>query len=163
MGVFRDETFSDALKLALAAGILSRTMPYTFGGRTPLIFLAPITFYDFMNPMSTNPSMTLSSTKTLRPPYVTIPLHAIVPFPTLHVQAPPSLSTPSPHHLDFAFWEVINRTVEYSVHGTMALAWFFSMIVEAISQKVRPSGVVEPRLIEVSFGSTYAGSRFLSG
>jgi len=137
MGVFQDETFSDALKLALAAGILSCMTPYTFPGRMPIIFLAPITHYDFTNPTTTSPSTTLSSTKILQPSYVAIPLYAIVPFPIFQVQTPPSQPMPSPHHLDSAFWDVVNRTVEYSVHGAVALAWFFSKFAEAVSQKVR--------------------------
>jgi len=140
MGVFRDETFTDALKLALAAGILSQTTPYTFPGQMPVVFLAPTTHYDFMNPTTTNPFTSLSSAKTLRPSYVAIPLYAIVPFPTFQAQPPPPQSIPSPHQLNSAFWDVVNRTVEYSVHGTMGLVWLLSKLAEAVSQKVRSCG-----------------------
>ena len=133
MGVFKDETFLDALKLALAAasGMLSRMRTaYPTPGRMPVVFLAPPTYYDLMNPTTTNPFTILNSTKTLRPSYATIPLYAIVPFPTTQAQTIP------PHSLDFTFWDVVERTV----HGAVALAWFLSVIADAVSQKVRSGG-----------------------
>ena len=53
MGVFQDETFSDVLKLALAAGILSRMTPHTFLGQMLVVFLTHTAHYDFMNPTTT--------------------------------------------------------------------------------------------------------------
>ncbi|KAF9644646.1 hypothetical protein BDM02DRAFT_3121550 [Thelephora ganbajun] len=142
MGVLQDETFSDALKLALSAGMLPPLMPYTFAGQMPIIFLAPPTCYDFMNHTTTKP-FTISnpflsipgSIKTLRPSYVAIPLYTIIPLHTLQTQVSPPQSIPSPRPLDSAFWDVVERTVEHSVHGATALVQFFSGITKATPEK----------------------------
>jgi len=144
MGIFQDETFANALKLALAARLLSPSMPYTFPGQVPIVFPAPPTFYDLMNPTTTKPFTILdpylspyASIKTLRPSYVAVPLYTIVPLHILQVQAPPPYSAPSPHLPDPAFWNVLERTVEHSVHGAVALAWLLSETAKTTPQKVR--------------------------
>ena len=113
--------------------------PYAFPAQMPIVFLVPLTHYDFMNPTTTNPFTTLdsSSTKISRPSYVAIPLYAIIPFHTIQVQTPPPQSVPSPHSLDSAFWDVVIRTAEYSLRGAAALGWLFSSFPEAVSRKVR--------------------------
>ena len=140
MGVSQDESFFGVLKLALAARVLSSLMPFALPGQVPTVmFLAPSTCYDFMNPTATkpftifNPYLSIpGSTKTLRPRYVAIPLsYAIFPLYTLQSQAPP------PHPLDPTFWNVIERAVEHSVYGASALAWLLSEIAKATPQKVR--------------------------
>lgn len=146
MGVFQDETLFDALELALAARMLSPLMPFALPDQVPILFLAPLTCYDLMNPTATNPSMILGSylsipgsAKTLRSPYVAIPLsYAIVPLHILQAQAPP------PHSPDPTFWNVVERAVEHSVHGATALAWLFSEVAKTTPQKVRSA--------ELSFG-----------
>lgn len=147
MGALHDETFSDALEFALAAGMLSCTTPHIFSGQMPIVFLAPSAPCDFMNPTTTKPFTILSSyisilgsTKILRPSYVAIPLYTITPLPILQVQVPPPRSIPSPHPWDSVFWDVVQRTVDYSVHGTVALVSLFSAISEAASQEVRIVG-----------------------
>ena len=147
MGVFQDETFADALKLALAAGMLSYMTPCAFPGQLPIFLLTPSTPCDIMNPTTTKPLTILDpylstpgSTKTLRPSYVAIPLYTIIPLPTIQVQGPPPRSTLSPHLLGSAFWDVVGRTLAYSVHGAAVLACVLSAVSEAASQKVRNDG-----------------------
>ena len=147
MGALHDETFSDALEFSLASGILSCTTPHIFSGRMPIVFLAPSIPCDFMNPTTTKPFTILNSymsilgsTKILRPSYVAIPLYTITSLPILQVQVPPPQSIPSPHPWDSVFWDVVQRTVDYSVHGTVALVSLFSAISEAASQEVRIVG-----------------------
>lgn len=144
MGVFQDEAFPDALKFALAARMLSPLMPFTSPGQVPIVFLAPPTCYDFMNPTTTKPLMTLNpylsttgSTKTLQSPYVAIPLYTTVPLYFLQAPAPPPHSTISPHPLDSVFWNVVERAVEHSVHGVTAFGWLLSEIAKVTPQKVR--------------------------
>ena len=147
MGIFQDEAFTDALKLALAARLLSpsTSTPYhAFPGQVPIVFPAPPTCYDPMNPTTTKPFTILdpylshyNSIKTLRPSYVAVPLYAIVPLHILQVQTPPPQSIPSPHPTESAFWNVVERTVEHSVRGATALAWLLSGTAKAVPQKVR--------------------------
>ena len=140
MGVLQDETFSDTLKLAFTAGMLSHThtIPCTFSGQTPNITFSPP---HFMNPTTTEPLTTTNPhppTKTLRPSHTAIPLCTIIPLvvPTPQAQAPPPQSPPPPHPLNSAFW----NAVDCSVRGAAALAQLLSVFGEAISQKVRSRG-----------------------
>jgi hypothetical protein len=135
MGALQHETFSDALRLAVAAGMLPLAVP--------VICITPPTFYDFMNSTNTKPFTILNphlpipgSTKTLRLSYVAIPLYTIIHTPTLQAQVPPPHPIPPRHGPDSAFWDVVERTMAYAAHGAMALGWFLA-IAEAISQKVR--------------------------
>lgn len=147
MGVLQDETFSDALKLALATGMLSRTMPFAFSGQAPVIFLAPPPCYDFMN-LTTMKPLTIPNpylqfpgwTMTLQPSYVAIPFYTITPLFPLQAEAPPPHSIPSPHPPSHAFWNAVERTVEHSVHGAATLAWLSSALAKVTSQKVRGTG-----------------------
>jgi len=139
MGVFQDEAFYHALKLALAARMLSPLMPFTSPSQVP-VFIAPSTCYDFMNPTTTKPFTTvlntcpsiLGSTKTSRLPYIVIPSYTIVPLHILQTLAPPPHS---PYPPDSATWDVVGRAVEHSVHGAAALAWLFSEIAKATPRK----------------------------
>ena len=157
MGIFQDETFANALKLALAARLLSPSMPCTFPGQVPIVFPPPLTCYDFMNPTTTKPFAILdpylpfyASIKTSRPSYVAVPLYTIIPLHILQVQAPPPHSTLSPHLPDPTFWNVVERTVEHSVHGAAALAWLFSEIAKATPLKVRIVGLIFGRSCLIS-------------
>lgn len=143
MGLLQEETFANALKLALAAGILSPSVPYAIPVQMPVSFFAP-PIYDFMNPTTTKPSTTFnpflsSSTKTLRPLYAAIPLYTIVPLHTLQPQLFSPQWTPSPPLLDSAFWEVVKRTAEYSLHGAAALTWLLSEISKTTPEKDQDS------------------------
>jgi len=145
MGVFQDETFFDVLGLALAARMPPPLICFALPGQAPTIFLTSPTCYNFMNPMTTKPFTILNpipgSTKTLRPSYIAIPLsYAIVPLHLFQAQAPPPHSTASPHPPDPTFWNVVERAVEHSVHGAVALAWLFSEIFRT-TQKVRSAGM----------------------
>ena len=144
MGGFPDETFYHALKLALAARMLSPLTPFTPPGQVPVTFIAPSACHDFMNPTTTKPFATifnphpsiLGSTKTSRPPYVVIPSYTIVPLYFLQTLAPPP-QPPTPRYPpDSATWNAVERAVEHSVHGAAALAWLFSEIAKATPQKV---------------------------
>jgi len=155
MGVFQDGTFFDALELALAARMLSPLIPFALPDQVPIVFLAPLTCYDFMNPTAMNPFTILGPyllipgpTKTLRSSYVVIPLsYAIVPLHILQAQAPPPYSIASPHPPDPTFWNVVERAVEHSVHGAAALAGLFFEVAKATPQKVRSAGLpFRPRL-----------------
>jgi len=158
MGVFQDEVFSDALKFALATGMLYPLMPFTLPGQVPTIFLAPSTCYDLMNPTATKPFTILNpylsipeSIKTLRPSYVVIPLsYAIIPLHILQAQAPAPHPIISPHPQDPTFWNVVERAVEHSVHGAAALAWLFSEIAKATPLKVRSVGLIFGRSCLIS-------------
>ena len=145
MGGFSDEALYHALKLALAARMLSPLTPFTSPGQVPVTFVAPSTCYDFMNPPTTKPFTTIpnscpsipGSTKTSRLPYVIIPSYTIVPLHILQTLAPPPHSTTPPCPPDSAIWDVVERAVEHSVYGAAALAWLFSEIAKATPQKVR--------------------------
>ena len=149
MGVFQDETFFDALKLALAARMLSPWMALALPGQFPIIFLTPPICYYFMNPTATKPLTILNpylsipgSTKTLRPSYVAIPLsYVIIPLHIIQAQTPPPHPTTSPHPPDSTFWNVVEQAVERSVYEAAALAWLLSEIAKAIPQKVRSTGL----------------------
>jgi len=157
MGVFRDETFFDALEFALAARMLSPLMPFALPDQVPIIFLAPLTCYDLMDPTATNPFTILGPylsipglTKTLQSSYVAIPLsYAIVPLHILQAQAPP------PHSPDPTFWNAVERALEHSVHGAAALVWLFSEVAKATPQKVRCAGLsFRPRLSDFMISGT---------
>lgn len=146
MGGFSDEALYHALKLALAARMLSPLTPFTSPGQVPVTFVAPSACYDdFMNPpntktftMITNPHPSIpGSTKTSRLPYVVIPSYTIVPLHLLQTLAPPPHSTTPQYPPDSATWDVVGRAVEHSVYGAAALAWLFSEIAKATPQKVR--------------------------
>ena len=149
MGVFQDEAFFNILKLTLATQMQSPLVPFALPSQVPIIFLAPSTRYDFMNPTATKPFTILNPhlsipglSKTLRPSYVAIPLsYAIVPLQTLQAQAPPPHPTTPPHSSDLTFWNVVERAVEHLVYGATALAWLFSEIAKATPQKVRGAGL----------------------
>ena len=142
MGVFQDETFFDALRLALATRMPPPLIWFALPGQAPTIFLASPAYYDFMNPTTTKPFTILNPIKTLQPSYVAIALsYAIVPLHLLQAQAPPPHSTASPHPPDPTFWNVVERVVEHLVHGVAALAWLFSEIVRTAPQKVRSAGL----------------------
>jgi len=163
MGVLQHETFSDALELVLAAGMLSPLMPCTFPGQMPMIFPAPPTCYDFMNPTTTKAFTTLTpnlSIKALRPPYVAIPFYTIVPLYTLQAQAPPPHSIPPPHPLDSAFWNVVERTAEHSAQGAAVLAWLSSAISKVAPEKVGSTETFFP--VEVPSDPMLAGFNFTS-
>jgi len=143
MGVFPDEAFYYALKLALAARMLSPLTPSTSPGQVPVTFIAPSACYDFMNPTTTKPFTTIfnpypsipGSTKTSRPPYVIIPSYTIVPLHALQTLAPPPHPTTPLYPPDSAFRNVVERAVEHSIHGAAALAWLLSEIAKATPQK----------------------------
>ena len=142
MGVFQDETFFDALRLALATRMPPPLICFALPGQAPTIFLTSPACYDFMNPTTTKPFMILNPIKTLQPSYAAIVLsYAIVPLHLLQAQAPPSHSTASLHPPDPTFWNVVERVVEHLVHGVTALAWLFSEIVRTAPQKVRSAGL----------------------
>lgn len=162
MGVLQNETLSDALKLALATGMLSPSMPCTFPGQIPTIFPAPPTCYDFMNPTTTKSFTTPNpylSIKALQPSYVAVPLYTIVPLYALQAQAPPPQSIPPPHLLDSAFWDVVERTAERSVEGAAALAWLSSAISKAAPEKVSSTETIP---VKASSDSMLVGSSFTS-
>lgn len=141
MGLLQDETFFDALKLALAAAMLSYSTPQIVPVQIPIAFLAPPNRHDLMNPMNTKP-FTIShpfqsipnSTKDLRPLYVTIPLYTIFPLCAVRPLAFTPQGIPSPQPFNSAFWDVVRRTLEHSLYGAAVLAWF-SEIAKATPEK----------------------------
>ena len=166
MGLLQDETFSDALKLALAARMISQ-MPYAVPVQMPIIVFPPPAYYDFMNPTTTkqfttyNPFMSNpGSTKTLRPSYIAVPHYTIVPFHPLQPQAPPPQWTPSPHLPDSAFWDLVKQTAEYSARGAAGLAWLFSEFAKPSPEKVGNAGLLFS--VNVSSDSVFAGTNFRS-
>lgn len=139
MGIPQDEVdLPDTLGLTLTAGMLPHMTLYSFPGQTPIVPFTPSTRYDFTNPTTTTKHLQISSTtKASQSSHIVIPLYAVVPLPSHQVRAPPPQPVPSPHPLGPAFWDVVERTVDYSVHGTLAMVWLLLAIAEAISQKVR--------------------------
>lgn len=139
MGLFQDEALSDALKLTLAAGMLSSSATYSIPVQMPLVLFAPSLYYDLMNLTTTKPFMTLNlpqPIKTLQPPHVAIPFYAIFPACALQAQIRISPWVPPPCSLNSAFWDVVRNTVELSVYGVVALAWLLQ-VTKATPKKVR--------------------------
>ena len=144
MGLFQDEAFSDALKLALTAGVLSSSMHRTIPVQIPLAFFVPPSYDDSTNPTTTKPFTTVNQSqsiqglmKTLQPPYVTIPLHMFFPVYDPQAQVPPPQRVLSPRSLISMFWDMVRRTAELSAHGAVALARLFSLVGKAAPKKVR--------------------------
>jgi hypothetical protein len=143
MGLPQDEILSDALKLAFVAGMLSSSTPRTVPVQMPITLFTPPTSCDFMNHTTTkpltasNPFQSIPSlTKNLRPLYAAVPLYAIIPLHVLQAQAIPLQWASSPQPFDSVFWDLVGKTVERSVHGAVALAWFLSEIAKATPEKV---------------------------
>jgi hypothetical protein len=161
MGLFQEEAFSDALKIALAAGMPSYSIPHTVP--VPLVLFAPPTYHDLTSSTTMTPFTTLDlsqsiqgSTKTLQTPYIALPLHMIFPVYALQAQVPPPQWVPSPCLLSSAFWNVVKKTAELSACGAVALAQLFLQIAEATPKKVRNAhlslveGISDPTFVESS-------------